>query len=135
MGFASACTVSPDIYVSLIKERTANSGSAGALELDKHVRLSGLRPGLHLLNRVLVSAHKLFEGMLQRDFTSSSVLIDGYMEMGEYEEAYNAVCEDGLLYRCERRLSVEIVTGSIGPDRTGNRSPLASWRASLSDLG
>ncbi|XP_030453847.1 pentatricopeptide repeat-containing protein At1g31790 [Syzygium oleosum] len=89
-------TVSPDIYISLIKECTANGDSAGALELHKHVRRSGLRPNLHLLNRVLlmyvscgclVSARKVFEGMLQRDFSSWAILIVGYVEEGEYKEA------------------------------------------------
>ncbi|KAF8033436.1 hypothetical protein BT93_D2138 [Corymbia citriodora subsp. variegata] len=89
-------TVSPDIYVSLIKECTAKGDSIGALELHKHIRRSGLRPSLHLLNRVLlmyvscgclISARKVFEGMLQRDFSSWAILIVGYMEEGEYEEA------------------------------------------------
>ncbi|KAI3439749.1 uncharacterized protein J3R85_004393 [Psidium guajava] len=89
-------TVSPDIYVSLIKECTENGDSAGALELHKHIRRSGLRPSLQLLNRVLlmyavcgclVSARKVFEGMLQRDFNSWAILTVGYVEEGEYEEA------------------------------------------------
>ncbi|XP_030552308.2 pentatricopeptide repeat-containing protein At1g31790 [Rhodamnia argentea] len=89
-------TVSPDIYVSLIKECTANGDSAGALELHKHIRRSGLRPSLHLLNRVLlmyavcgylVSARKVFEGMLQRDFSSWAILTVSHVEEGEYEEA------------------------------------------------
>lgn len=89
-------TVSPDVYVLLIKECTENGDSAGALELHKHIRRSGLRPGLHLLNRFLlmfvscgclVSARKVFEGMLQRDVSSWAILIVGFMEEGEYEEA------------------------------------------------
>ncbi|KAL0312345.1 UNVERIFIED_CONTAM: Pentatricopeptide repeat-containing protein [Sesamum radiatum] len=85
-----------DIYTSLIKECTKLRDPLKAVELHEHVRRSGLRLNLPLLNRLLLMylssgcfdhARQLFDQMFLRDFNSWAVMIAGCVENGKYNEA------------------------------------------------
>ncbi|PKI57245.1 pentatricopeptide repeat-containing protein At1g31790 [Punica granatum] len=93
---ALALPVPPETYLSLVKECTLSGDSDEALELHRHLKRSGHRPSLGLLNRVLLmhvscgcvrAARQLFDEMFQRDFLSWAVMFAAFMEQGDYEEA------------------------------------------------
>ncbi|XP_059663096.1 pentatricopeptide repeat-containing protein At1g31790 [Cornus florida] len=91
-----------DIYASLIKECCDTRDIASAVELHAHIDSSGIRPGLPLLNRLLLmyvscglieNAHQLFDKMPMKDSNSWATVIAGYAENDDYEEAINLFVE------------------------------------------
>ncbi|KAK6137222.1 hypothetical protein DH2020_029039 [Rehmannia glutinosa] len=88
--------ISIDIYTSLIKECTKLGDPLKAIELHEHVRRSGLRLSLCLVNRILLMyvscgcfghARQLFDQMFRTDFHSWAIVIAGCVENGEHSEA------------------------------------------------
>ncbi|KAI8538169.1 hypothetical protein RHMOL_Rhmol09G0081100 [Rhododendron molle] len=84
-----------DIYTSLVKECTETRDPAGASALVAHINKSGIRPGLHFLNRILLmyvacgligNAHRLFGKMPVKDFNSWAAMVAGYIDNDKYEE-------------------------------------------------
>lgn len=85
-----------DLYATLIKECTFKRDVIRAIELHSHLSKSGLRPGLPLLNRLLLMylscghldiAQHMFDKMTFKDSCSWTILIAGYVEKGLYSEA------------------------------------------------
>lgn len=85
-----------DIYTSLIKECTESGDPFKAIELHEHIRRTGIRLTLTLMNRILLmyvsrgcfeNARHLFDEMSIRDFNSWAILIAGCVENGEHTEA------------------------------------------------
>ncbi|KAK9289847.1 hypothetical protein L1049_008007 [Liquidambar formosana] len=85
-----------DIYASLVKECTITKDAARAAELHAHINRTGLRPRLPLLNRLLLmyvscgctdAARQLFDEMSLKDYNSWAIMIAGYVDSGDYDEA------------------------------------------------
>lgn len=85
-----------DIYTPLIKECTESADPLRAIELHEHIRRSGIRLSLPVVNRILLMlvagcclehARKMFDEMPVRDFNSWAILIAGSVEIGEDDEA------------------------------------------------
>ncbi|KAK6914575.1 Pentatricopeptide repeat [Dillenia turbinata] len=92
--------VTYDVYASLINECTESQDPINALELYSNVidRIQLLQPRLRLTlqNKLLLmlvtcgstdAAHQLFAQMTLKDFWFWAILIAGYIEIGEYENA------------------------------------------------
>ncbi|KAK4801951.1 hypothetical protein SAY86_000154 [Trapa natans] len=85
-----------ETYSSLVKECAVLGDSEEALELHRHLKRSGLRPSLDLLNRLLLmlvsfgcmrTARQMFDEMPQRNFLTWSILFAAFMECGDYDQA------------------------------------------------
>ncbi|XP_048635183.1 pentatricopeptide repeat-containing protein At1g31790-like [Brassica napus] len=85
-----------DLYSCLAKESTSECDQRGAYELTVHIMKSSVRPRTTFLNRLLLmhvscgrldTARQVFDRMPHRDFHSWAILILGYIEMGDFEEA------------------------------------------------
>ncbi|KAJ7953277.1 Pentatricopeptide repeat-containing protein family [Quillaja saponaria] len=85
-----------DIYTTLIEDCTVTGDPNRAIELHNHINLSGLKPPLRLLNRMLImfvscglleSARQMFDLMPLKDFNSWAILIVGYTNNSDYDEA------------------------------------------------
>ncbi|GAV90153.1 PPR domain-containing protein/PPR_3 domain-containing protein [Cephalotus follicularis] len=90
--------ISHDIYASLVKECTIAGDSHRARELHDHIKDSHIKPTLPLLNRLLLMhvscgrihpARNLFDVMPLKDRNSWAIMIVGYVNIDDYEEAIN----------------------------------------------
>ncbi|KAL3818350.1 hypothetical protein ACJIZ3_004255 [Penstemon smallii] len=89
-------TIPLDMYTSLIKECTKLGDPLKANELHQHIRKTGIRLNLQLLNRILLMyvscgcfehARQLFDQIPVTDFNSWAVMIAGCVENGEHSAA------------------------------------------------